>query len=227
MLSVFEEDIIPHIFETDVVLIPMGINNAFNSGFAKDVLLNFNGIKSVEGNLTGYGDKRKYGTVVETNEGGVNFSFCYMKKGGYRGGDSVDYAALESCLETVRKRYAKKRVCTPLLGYGKFDGNGDRGRILDLFMKAFSTTDIDVRVYVFEGSDRKLEFFKEIAEARRMLKEKEITADEYVKRRSHIEWRRKHGIYSEMPDDYVYSPKSSRKTERINVKKNDFEKTAK
>lgn len=210
--------------EYEVVLVPMGINNSFNSGFRRDIALNFEGIKEVEGNITRYGDKKKFGTITSVNVRGILFVFCYIDKGGYRGGDSVDYDALESCLKLVEKAFSGMKIASPLMGYGKFEGNGDKERLIKIFKDRFSESAADIDVYVFDSVDRRLLIFKEIAELRAMYKKKEITSDEYRRRRSEIEWRRKHGILNEMPKGYEYKPKIGFRNEVITVRKKDFNK---
>lgn len=224
MLTIFAKEIVTNIPGYEVVLVPMGINNSFNSGFRKDIETNFDGIKEAEGQITRYGDKGKYGTISNVNIDGITFVFCYMDKGGYRGGDSVDYNALDSCLRLVSKRYAGRKIAAPLMGYGRFDGNGDKERILQIFKDRFDVegSETNVDLYVFESTDRRLGFFREIAELRGRYKRKEISSEEYRKRRSEIEWRRRNGVLKKMPDGYEYRPKRAARNEVITVKKKDL-----
>lgn len=210
--------------EYEVILVPMGINNSFNSGFRRDIAVNFEGIKEAEAASSRYGDKGKFGSIMSVNIRGIIFVFCYMDKGGYRAGDSVNYEALESCLRLVEKAYGGMRIASPLMGYGKFDGRGDKDRLIKIFTDRFSESKANVDLYVFESVDRKLSAFKEIAELRSLYKRKEISSDEYKRRRSEIEWRRKHGILNKMPDGYEYKPKIGFRNEVITVKKKDFNK---
>lgn len=210
------------IFDYEVVLVPMGINNSFNSGFRYDIATNFEGLKEAEGSATKYGDRGKYGTIKSIKSDGIIFVFCYMDRGGFRKGDSVDYAALESCLRLVEKAYSGMKIASPLMGYGEFDGRGDKEKLIKTFTDRFSESKADVDLYIFEGEDRKLLIFKEIAELRAKYKRKEITSVDYARKRSEIEWRRKHGIFREMPEGYEYKPKHKAKDEIITVKKSDI-----
>jgi hypothetical protein len=49
--------------------------------------------------------------------------------------------------------------------------------------------------------------FVEIATLHGRFKRKEINIEDYVAERSKIEWRRRYGIFSKMPEDYKYIPR--------------------
>lgn len=226
MIAIFAEDLIPKIFNYEVVLVPMGLNNSFNSGFRSEIHANFNEIKKLECEATRYGDRRKMGTISAVEIDNLTFVFCYMDKGGYRGGDSVDYDALESCLFLVKKRYYGKKIASPLIGVGRYDGNGNKERVIEILKDQFGGEDEETSINIFDFNygDRKLNFFHEIAEARGKFKRKEISSDEYKTIRSEIEWRRKNGVYKKMPEGYEYRPKMGGRAEIITIKKSDLDK---
>ena len=72
-------------------------------------------------------------------------------------------------------------------------------------------------VYQYQQKNFSLEIFREIAKVRKMAIDKEITKEEYSKRRSEIEWRRKNGIYKPMPEDYTYVPKMQYREEILKI----------
>ena len=62
MRIIKNKQLIEDIYNYDVVLFGMGINNAMNKGFSYDIALNFPDVR-VNENSTGYGDLRKYGKI--------------------------------------------------------------------------------------------------------------------------------------------------------------------
>lgn len=194
-------------FNYDVVLIPMNINNAMSNGFLYDIALNFPEIKENE-ETTGYGDKRKYGTIFPIEYNNTIFCICYMYEIAYNRKnrtDFVNYDALKNCLKEVRKKYSDKCIASPLLGCSKYDGTGNKEKIYDIFSENLS--DMDVYIYDFEQEDFKHKIFCRIAELHDKLKNKKISEEEYILERSKVEWKRKNGIFKEMPKDFIYNPK--------------------
>ena len=196
------------VYDYDAILIPMGINNAIGHGLMYDVCLNFPPVKDGE-KTTPYGDRRKYGNVCVVNDEGISFCMCYMVKPTNRkqeGYDFVDYESLEKCLIHVNDMFKGRNVATPILGYDKLEGNGDKEKILKLIYGTIKDVE-SLTVYDFEQQDTKLEMFKRIAEVRKRLKDKVITADQYIKERSRIEWERRYGIYKPYDERYRYIPR--------------------
>jgi hypothetical protein len=201
-------NLINDVFNYDVIIVPMSINNSMNKGFKNEIAINFPKVKEKE-DETPYGDMRKYGTVTSVECGGVTFCLCHMyttqcyKKAGVT--DYVKYEALEKCLEYIHSEYKDKKIGTPIIGHDVFDGGGDKDKILSLIAKHLS--DCDVTIYDYAQRDYGKDIFVEIAVLHEELKNKTITIDEYIARRSEIEWRRKHGIYTQMPTNYKYIPR--------------------
>jgi hypothetical protein len=203
-------DLIYDIFKYDVILFPMGINNGMSKGIAYQIALNFPIVKESE-NETGYGDRRKLGTIHETQFGKFKFIACYIHEGGYKknsDGSYLNHQSLEDCLTKVRENYGNKKIATVLMGSNESDGLCDEGYILATFIRILQGC--DVTIYTKKEKDYRLEIFKEIAKVREQLKNKEITRKEYFKIRSEIEWRRKNGIFSIMPEEYIYVPKKAK-----------------
>lgn len=203
-------DLIYDVLKYDVILFPMGINNGMSKGIAYQIALNFPEVKESE-NETGYGDRRKLGTIHETDVNGLKFVACYIHEGGYKknsDGSYLNYEALENCLLKIKETYPNERIATVLMGANESDGRCDDGYVLSTFIRILQG--YDVTVYTKVETDYKLEIFKEIAAVRKQLKDKEITRKEYFKIRSEIEWRRKNGIFSIMPEDYIYIPKKAK-----------------
>ena len=211
MVNVIKSELIPHIFEYEVVLFPMGVNNAMNNGFAYELSVNAPKVRESE-NLSNYGDQRKLGTIHETVVDNTAFCACYIHNGGFhkdKNGSFLDYNHLEACLNAVAKKYKGKKIASIVIGCNNSDGNGDKERILELLKHSF--TDCNIDVYDFEEIDYKTKIFKEIAAIHKKLVDKEISGEEFIKQRSEIEWRRKNGIFVPKPDDFVYYPRQEKK----------------
>ena len=181
-----------------------------SNGIAYQIALNFPEVKESE-NETGYGDRRKLGTIHETDVNGLKFVACYIHEGGYKKNDDGSYLnreSLESCLLKIKEVYPNEKIATVLMGSNESDGRGDKDYVLETFISILQRC--DVTIYTKEETDYKLEIFKEIAAVRKQLKDKEITRKKYFKIRSEIEWRRKNGIFSIMPEDYIYIPKKAK-----------------
>lgn len=201
-------NLINDVFKYDVILVPMSINNYMSKGFKYEVALNFPYVKEKQ-NESSYGDIRKYGTINPIDCNGIIFCLCYMYTTPcYRNGCSSDYVkydALERCLTSIAEKFDGKKIGTPILGADKFDGNGNKDRILEIFENSFKES--YVTVYDYEQRDYVKDMFVEIATLHGRFKRKEMNIEDYIAERSKIEWRRRYGIFSKMPEDYKYIPR--------------------
>ena len=216
---VSEGDLIGDIIDgkADVALYSLGINNALNRGLVRELSVNFPQLSS-DVNSTGYCDKRKYGTCVFTKYGCVTISGLFIHNGGYRrdsDGVFVNYDALKMALKTLDGMYTGKRVHSYLLGTDKFDGNGDRDMVYGIFSETCKRN--DYQIYDMPQVDYSLECFRKIAELRKRYIDRDITSDEYLEKRSCVEWERRNGRVSEKPEDYVYIPKKDKKITKIKI----------
>lgn len=202
MVTIFETELIDRVRDYDVVLVGMGINNAFSQGFANDIAVNFPNVRNEEISKSPYGDRRKWGTVLPIEEGGTIFCMCYMHTGGYRDKDYVKYDALKKCLEAVAKKYAGKRIASPLLGASKYDGNGDREMLMEMYRNSFKETDIDL--YLYEQKTLGDEVYRKLSELVKKYHRREITKEEMAKERNRLYWVRENGIFKQMPENYQH-----------------------
>lgn len=216
MINIIKDiQLIEKVYEYDVILFPMSINNSFYVGFTYEIGLHFPYVKEME-NETNYGDKRKYGTINITNVDGIDFVACYYHMGGYQkkdDGSFLNYDYLEECIKNVNNTFKGKKVASMILGANKSDGNGDKNKILDIFNRCCD--DIDITLFDVIERDFNKEQFKKIAELHKKSVDKTIDPKEYTIKRSNIEWIRRNGIYKEQPEDYVYHPKKREKIDFI------------
>lgn len=207
------KQLIEDVFDYDVILFGMGINNSMNNGFSYDIAVNFPEVKENE-DSTGYGDKRKYGKTHETKvKNKLTFCACYCYNVGLKNKQDVfiDYESLENCLLVIKKKYKDKKIASPIIGQDKYDGEGDKEKIISIFEKVFGN-DSDVVLYDFIQQDFRAERYKEAVILKKQYKDGNITKEEYVRLKKENEWKRLHGIYEKMPEDFVY--KLKRKAEK-------------
>ena len=177
MINVIKDiDLFDHVGEFDVVLIGTNIYCAMSNGIQLNVMLNYPYV--YDRNLeTKYGDQEKLGTVLEcTSEGEPTFCLCFICKGNFRpdlNSDFLSYESLEKCLKLINVLYKGKRVATTLLGASRFDGNGDRDKVMKLFED--NITDVDLTIYDYFQKARD-EVQRETWKRERAVREKDRKA---------------------------------------------------
>lgn len=138
-------DLFPHISEYDVILVGTNTYCSLAQGFQRDVMLHFPHVQE-ENMKTRYGDKGKLGTVHQV-EGKPKFILCFICEGNFRpdiSSDYLDYDSLEKCLSLTKVITRGQKVATTLMGSSRFDGNGNKERILRLFENVLGETEVDV-----------------------------------------------------------------------------------
>ena len=193
-----DEDIYLHFREYDIILIGTNIYCTMSQGIQLKVMLNYPYV--YEKNLeTKYGDMDKMGTILECkSENEPTFCLCFITKGyNFRPDlekDYLSYDALENALKLVNVKYKGKKIACPLLGSSRFDGNGDKEKILNIFKKAL--TDVECTVFDYfqksraeemkEVRDRELAVKKEDRKAYyEMVRKRKKEAEERFKKNGH------------------------------------------
>ena len=148
-----------------------------SNGFQRKVMLNYPYVQDVNMS-TKYADKSKMGSIIECKKkGNPTFVLMFINEGNFRPdlkSDYLSYESLEKCMKFVNILYKGKNVACPMLGASKFDGNGDKDRILGII--AENSGNINLTVYDYEQLSRSEEMKKvRIAEIRL----KEVDADAY------------------------------------------------
>ena len=193
-----DEDIYWHFSEYDIILIGTNIYCTMSQGIQLKVMLNYPYV--YEKNLeTKYGDMDKMGTILECkSENEPTFCLCFITKGyNFRPDlekDYLSYNALENALKLVNIKYKGKKIACPLLGSSRFDGNGDKEKILNIFKKAL--TDVECTVFDYfqksraeemkEVRDRELAVKKDNRKAYyEMVRKRKEEAEERFKKNGH------------------------------------------
>ena len=227
-MKILNTTLIEHIFDYDVVLVPMGPYNSFNRGFPSWLKVCFPNLRAQECKLSPYGNRKKIGTILPIKEGNIIFCMCYIHNGGFNqkhdGSVYVSYDAIESCLSAVASKYKNKRIATIVMGIEREDGNGDKEHVMSLYEKYFENMD-NVDVYDAKHWDFVWIMCNERKYHYRRYRRKEIDKPTLRYELKKVNWKIKHGIFEPMPDDYKITRGSM--SEVIRVKKSDLEKNKK
>jgi hypothetical protein len=156
MINIIKDvDLFEHVSEYEAVLIGTGIYCTMSQGIQLKVILEYPYV--FDRNLeTKYGDLEKLGTILQCEQGEEpKFCLCYIYEGNFRPDlkkDYLSYESLEKCLSLVNILYKGKNIACPLLGTSRFDGNGDRDKIMEIFNRTL--TDVNVTVYDYFQKSR-------------------------------------------------------------------------
>lgn len=157
MISVIkDEDIMGHINEYDVILIGTNVYCTLSQGVQREIALNYPYVRE-QNFQTKYGDISKLGTILECHvENEPLISLLYICRGypckKIHGDDYLCYESLEKCLRLINIKYKGLRIACPLLGCSRFDGNGDKDKVMDIFQN--SLTNVDVTIYDYFQQSR-------------------------------------------------------------------------
>ena len=199
MIDIIKDvDLYEHVDEYDIILIGTNVYCTMSQGIQLNVMLNYPYVynKNLE---TKYGDVSKLGTVLEcTSDGEPTFCLCFITKGyNFRPDlekDYLSYESLEKCLNLVNILYKGKHIACPLLGHSKFEGNGDKEKIMDIFNRVL--TDVNVTIYDYQQKSRAEQclerVYKELEvknvdrkKYREMVKKRRAEAEERFRKNGH------------------------------------------
>ena len=147
------------------VIVPMNCYGSFGNGFAYRMNYRYPFI-SMHDAQTNYADRRKLGTYkVASMKGEPTFIIAYVTFGyNFRPDiqkDYLDYDALARCLRGINENFQGAVIACPYIGCNRFDGNGDKDRVLEIMKEC--TSNIILRVYDYyqqSVSERDLENYK-------------------------------------------------------------------
>lgn len=200
-------DLINDVDKFDVILVGTNTYHTMGNGFQKKIRLKYSDTYNL--NLTTkYGDKKKLGTTITTNAT-PKISLCFITNGyNFRPDltpDYLDYAALEKCLKWANIEFSGLRVATTLIGGSKFDGNGDKGKILDIISN--NSDKMQLFIYDYEQLDWSVE--KVIAYLK-IAKNKDYSKKEKIE------------IFNNIPDENSPIENAEKRLKRIKREVNEF-----
>jgi hypothetical protein len=179
MIDVIKDvDLFEHVSDYDAVLIGTNTYCTMSQGIQLKIMLNYHYV--YEKNLeTKYADPEKLGTILECkSDGEPTFCLCFITNSyNFRPDlqkDFLSYETLEKYLRLVNLLYRGKKIATTLLGASRFDGNGDKDKIMEIFNNTIK--DVDLTIYDYHQKSR--------AEEMKEVREKELE----VKKRDRAEY---------------------------------------
>ena len=180
MVKIIEgKDLYDEINKYDIILIGTNIYCSMSQGFQRKVMLNYPYVQDMNME-TKYGDETKLGTIIECKKNEKpTFVLCYINKGNFRPdlkSDYLSYESLEKCIKLINVLYKGKKIACTVMGASKFDGNGNKEKIIDILSQ--NSPNLDLYVYDYTQLSRSEEM-KKIREYE--LKLKKIDLEAYYK----------------------------------------------
>ena len=178
MIKIIKDiDLFDNVKDYDIVLVGTNIYCNLSQGFQRKVMLNYPYVQEMNMS-TKYADKKKLGTILECkNEGNPTFLLLYITEGNFRPDlkkDTLSYESLEKCIKLINILYKGMNIACPFLGSSRFDGNGDKDKILKIIEN--NSKNVNITIFDYEQKSR-AEELKETRE--KELKLKEENADAY------------------------------------------------
>jgi hypothetical protein len=148
-----------HILEYDVVLIGTNVYCTLSQGVQRDIALNYPYVREMNFK-TKYGDVDKLGTILEcVEENEPLITLLYICRGynckKIHGEDFLSYESLEKCLKLINIKYKGLNIACPLLGCSRFDGNGNKEKVLEIFNKCITNVNITIYDYFQQTRNEK------------------------------------------------------------------------
>ena len=147
---ILDEPLIEHVSEYDAVIVGTNCYQSMRNGFQYEVVKKYPEVKKAN-DCTRYGDISKCGDIVECPvEGVTTFILAFISFGyNFKGDDSVwlDRDALEHSLGIIDRKYKGRKIATTVIGGTPFDGNADKGEIIETINRVFRNADVDVYDY--------------------------------------------------------------------------------
>lgn len=193
-----DKPLINEVFNYDVILVGTGILNALGNGFQHQIKVNFPEVDKVN-KSTNYGDARKLGTVKVISLTPV-FCLLYIFKSKQRPDkipDYLDYDALKNCISLINNNFKGKRIATTFIGASKFDGNGDKQRILEILEN--EAKDVDIFLYDYDQIDKNEDRNRRWRNITSQIGK--ITTEKYRELKKQYHWENTYGIYKPIPEN--------------------------
>lgn len=178
MIKIIKDiDLFDNVKDYDIVLVGTNIYCNLSQGFQRKVMLNYPYVQEMNMS-TKYADKKKLGTILECKkEDNPTFLLLYITEGNFRPDlkkDTLSYESLEKCIKLINILYKGMNIACPFLGSSRFDGNGDKDKILKIIEN--NSKNVNITIFDYEQKSR-AEELKETRE--KELKLKAENADAY------------------------------------------------
>lgn len=178
MIKIIKDiDLFDNVKDYDIVLVGTNIYCNLSQGFQRKVMLNYPYVQEMNMS-TKYADKKKLGTILECkNKENPTFLLLYITEGNFRPDlkkDTLSYESLEKCIKLINILYKGMNIACPFLGSSRFDGNGDKDKILKIIEN--NSKNVNITIFDYEQKSR-AEELKETRE--KELKLKAENADAY------------------------------------------------
>lgn len=160
MIEIIKEDLINQTDNYDVILVGTNIYGKLTNGFQLDMKMKYPDIH-VANLETKYGDINKLGTFITIDSyNKPTICLLYINKGyNFRPDltpDYLSYDALEKCLYRINIEFKGKNIASTFIGASRFDGNGDKDKILPILEKNSSNINLTLYDYHQESYPEKL-----------------------------------------------------------------------
>lgn len=163
-------DLFDNVKDYDIVLVGTNIYCNLSQGFQRKVMLNYPYVQEMNMS-TKYADKKKLGTILECKkEDNPTFLLLYITEGNFRPDlkkDTLSYESLEKCIKLINILYKGMNIACPFLGSSRFDGNGDKDKILKIIEN--NSKNVNITIFDYEQKSR-AEELKETREKELKLK---------------------------------------------------------
>lgn len=178
MIKIIKDiDLFDNVKDYDIVLIGTNTYCNLSQGLQRKVMLNYPYVQEMNMS-TKYADKKKLGTILECKkEDNPTFLLLYITEGNFRPDlkkDTLSYESLEKCIKLINILYKGMNIACPFLGSSRFDGNGDKDKILKIIEN--NSKNVNITIFDYEQKSR-AEELKETRE--KELKLKAENADAY------------------------------------------------
>ena len=203
MVTVIENvDLSKEIKKYDILIVTTNTYCSMTHGFEREVALDYPYVRTANLN-TKYGDVTKMGNILEcSEENEPTFIIAYICKGFPRKTkteipDFLSYESLEKCLKLINVKYKGKTIACPMLGCSRFDGNGNKEKVLEMMNNIMTDVNLIVYDYYQEQRDEKrIRIFKEEMEMKKkdyyayydMVKKRKEEAEERFKKNGHARY---------------------------------------
>lgn len=138
-----------YISNYDIILCGTNCYQTMRNGFQGDISNKFPFIKE-ENYKTKYADPDKLGTILECKNENVTIILMFITFGyNFHNTEKeyIDYGALQRCLNLINLLYPNTKICSNFIGLSKFDGNGDKEKLLRIMELECKNVTLDLFNY--------------------------------------------------------------------------------